>query len=129
MKYLSEGARVRGFSLTELLITMTVVSILSAIALPTYRDYLEKGRRYEAQQLMMEQALALERIFTEQGRYPVQFTLPANSDFYQFSYSQLAQYTYLLKATPTRLQKDSCGTLTLDHTGYRAAARSDCWGS
>lgn len=124
-----EGARTLGFSLIELLITMTVASILAAIALPAYHNYLEQGRRYEAQQLMMEQALALERIFTEQGRYPVQFTLPANSDFYQFSYSQLAQYTYLLKATPTRLQSDRCGTLTLDHTGYRAAARSDCWGS
>ena len=125
----SKEARVRGFSLIELLIAITVVGILAAIALPAYQSYLQQGRRYEAQQLLMEQALALEHMFTVQGRYPAQFTIPQNSNFYQFSYSQLTEQTYQLKATPTAQQSDRCGTLTLDHTGYRAAAHHDCWGS
>ncbi|HDO1355729.1 TPA: type IV pilin protein [Aeromonas veronii] len=119
----------RGFSLIELLIAMTVVSILAAIALPAYQGYLQQGRRYEAQQQLLEQALALERIYTQQGRYPDTFATPSNTDFYQFSYSQQDAGDYLLKAIPTTRQQDECGTLTLDQTGYRAASRHDCWGS
>ncbi|WP_429218488.1 type IV pilin protein [Aeromonas veronii] len=95
----------RGFSLIELLIAMTVVSILAAIALPAYQGYLQ------------------------QGRYPDTFATPSNTDFYQFSYSQQDAGDYLLKAIPTTRQQDECGTLTLDQTGYRAANRHDCWGS
>lgn len=71
----------RGFSLIELLIAMTVVSILAAIALPAYQGYLQQGRRYEAQQQLLEQALALERIYTQQGRYPDTFVPPPSTDF------------------------------------------------
>ncbi len=119
----------RGFSLIELLIAMTVVSILAAIALPAYQGYLQQGRRYDAQQQLLEQALALERIYTQQGRYPDKFATPSNTDFYQFSYSQQDAGDYLIKAIPTTRQQDECGTLTLDQTGYRAANRHDCWGS
>jgi len=78
---------------------------------------------------LLEQALALERIYTQQGRYPDTFATPSNTDFYQFSYSQQDAGDYLLKAIPTTRQQDECGTLTLDQTGYRAANRHDCWGS
>lgn len=71
----------RGFSLIELLIAMTVVSILAAIALPAYQGYLQQGRRYEAQQQLLEQALALERIYTQQGRYPDTFDPPFQHGF------------------------------------------------
>jgi len=38
----------RGFTLTEVLITMVVLGVLVAVALPTYQSSLRKGRRAEA---------------------------------------------------------------------------------
>jgi type IV pilus assembly protein PilE len=38
----------RGFTLTEVLITMVVLGVLMAVALPSYQSSLRKGRRAEA---------------------------------------------------------------------------------
>ncbi|MGH8690782.1 MAG: type IV pilin protein [Burkholderiales bacterium] len=42
----------RGFTLIELMITVAIVAILSAIAYPSYEAYLKRSRRSEAQQLL-----------------------------------------------------------------------------
>jgi prepilin-type N-terminal cleavage/methylation domain-containing protein len=42
-----------GFTLIEVMITVAIVAILAAIALPTYRDHVRKSRRAEAQAFLM----------------------------------------------------------------------------
>jgi type IV pilus assembly protein PilE len=44
--------RARGFTLIELMITVTVVAILAAIAYPSYESYIRRSKRSEAQQLL-----------------------------------------------------------------------------
>ncbi len=51
------GARVarrRGFSLLELMIVVVVVGILAAVAYPSYTNYMKRGYRSQAEQLMSE---------------------------------------------------------------------------
>jgi type IV pilus assembly protein PilE len=43
-----------GFSLMELMVTVVIVGIIAAVALPSYDRFLMKGRRSDAQQLMTE---------------------------------------------------------------------------
>ena len=43
-----------GFTLIEMLITVAVLSILAAIAYPSYQDQVRKSRRAEAQSLLMD---------------------------------------------------------------------------
>ena len=44
----------RGFTLIELMIVVAIIAILGAIAYPSYTSYLQRGRRSEAQQLMVQ---------------------------------------------------------------------------
>ena len=42
------SARNRGFTLIELLVVVLVIAILAALALPSYSEYVRKGKRTEA---------------------------------------------------------------------------------
>lgn len=44
--------RQRGFTLMELMITVAVIGILSAIAYPAYQDYVRKSRRVDAKKCL-----------------------------------------------------------------------------
>jgi type IV pilus assembly protein PilE len=46
--------QLRGVTIVELLIVMTIIGILTAIAFPSYEAYLKRGRRADAQALMMD---------------------------------------------------------------------------
>ena len=46
--------KTRGFTLIELIIGITIVGILMAIAVPSYQNHLRKGRRAEAQAFLMQ---------------------------------------------------------------------------
>lgn len=54
--------RARGFTLIELMITIAIVGILAGIALPSYRDYVEKSKLRTAQADVVALGMALENI-------------------------------------------------------------------
>lgn len=51
-----------GFSLIEVMVVVAVLGILAGIGFPSYQDYVRRGHRSSAQQLIME-------IATKQGQY------------------------------------------------------------
>jgi type IV pilus assembly protein PilE len=54
-------ARTRGFTLIELMITVAIIAVLAAIALPSYQDYVRKGRRADGRALLQAASLAQEK--------------------------------------------------------------------
>lgn len=66
--------RHQGFTLIEVMIVVVIVGILSAIAYPSYAEYIRRGHRADARAGLLQAQQYLERASTATGVYPT--TLP-----------------------------------------------------
>jgi type IV pilus assembly protein PilE len=61
--------RAAGFTLVEMMVTVAIVGILAAIAIPSYSNYMVRSSRSAAQSELLDIAAAQERIFMNSGAY------------------------------------------------------------
>lgn len=129
-----------GFTLIELMIVVAIIGILSAIAYPSYKEYVARGHRADARGGLLQAAQWLERSATAIGTYPAATDFPAalkavQGDRYDISYTPSGTPIsgFTLKAAPKGVQAgDKCGTYTLTNTGTRnvesaTATKEECW--
>lgn len=126
----------RGFTLIELVITVAIVAILTAIAVPAYNDQVRKARRADGKSVTLQMAQALERWHTVNNTYAGFTGSPMNSPdddnpHYIISADNLSVTTYTITAEPQNAQTDDkCGELTLNQAGVRTPDEddlADCW--
>ncbi len=125
-----------GFSLIELMITVSLIGILTAIAYPSYSSYVQDSRRQVAKQVLLESAQKLERYYAQNFNYDgavsngsVTVVTPDASfeDFYTLTATASAN-SFTLSATPFGSQAtDECGTLTLNQANQTTPTDSGCW--
>jgi type IV pilus assembly protein PilE len=135
--------RQRGVTLIELMIVVVIVSILIAIAIPSYRRYIIRANRTSAKTLLLQTAQAMERCYTVSTPYAydsatcvANVTRPITSPDGNYVVTNAAAATaatYSLSATPqgTQAQDTTCGTFVIDQTGGQTITGTgtvaDCW--
>jgi type IV pilus assembly protein PilE len=133
----------RGFTLIELMIAVVIVAILAAVALPSYNNYVRRGKIAEATANLSMMRVKLEQYFQDQRSYVgacaagTVAPLPSGNDAKYFTYScPVASLT----ATGFVVQADGVGdmagfTYTIDQTnlrktvstGWGTCANTACW--
>lgn len=59
-----------GFTLIELTITVAIIAILAAVAIPSYNQYVQKARRTDARESLLRVASAMEKYLLANNQYP-----------------------------------------------------------
>ena len=63
------GYRQSGFSLLELMLTIAIIAIIAAVAIPSYRDSVVRGYRSQAQADLMAMAQRAENVMSTELSY------------------------------------------------------------
>lgn len=131
-----------GFTLIEVMITVAIVAILSAIALPSYQEYVRRSHRAEARAGLQQAATWMERAATAQGVYPLTAAFPDSlksvpSKRYTIGLNSTDGAIWTLTASRvagSAQVNDKCGSYTLTNTGLRGLTNNadgttvlDCW--
>lgn len=135
-------AHYRGFTLIEMMITVAIVAILAAIALPAYQNYVKRSHAQAAGADLVALSLALENTYQRTLQYPTaasgtsatsyvasgtttQPWAPSQSAFFGYTVS-VASSSYTLTATGTGVNA-TC-VLTLDNTNTRTISGGSACG-
>jgi len=133
--------RSRGVTLIELMIVVTVIAALAAIAIPSYRNYNIKANRSAAAQVMLNIQNREEQYILDARTYTTDlssaglnishdgFTCVAakcSNNFYDVSVALVAGPPpgYTITGAPKNYQIDD-GTLTLSSSGTRSRSAGD----
>ena len=139
-----------GFTLIEVMIVVTIIAILAAVAIPSYSDYVTRGRVVEATAGLADARTKMEQFFQDNRTYPtgcviqpaapgatqVQITSLQNFDL---TCGNLGATTYTVTATGKNAmggftytineqnQRTSAFSGTGNSKGWTAASPNSCW--
>jgi len=123
-------------TIIELMIVLVIISILVALAYPSYVDYVRKAKRGEAHQLLLNWSINQEIYRSNNPEYATIAQLPPPThENYDFALPVRSPTAYTVRATAkagndqendkTRDGSVTCTPMELTHTGTKTPAA--CW--
>jgi type IV pilus assembly protein PilE len=123
----------------ELMIVVVIIGILTAIAYPSYRQYVAKAKRNEAKSCLLQIATMQERFYLQNNTYTadmIPLGFPVGANFLTSSGSYVCNVTAAspaaFSATATYQKGDAevgkCATFSIDGVGSKTSTpNNDCW--
>lgn len=137
--------RKNGFTIIELVVTMGIIAILAAIAIPAYSSYTKNANRTDATRTLTLDAQALERCYSQKFNYtdascPGAGPVASTQGYYTVTIAvTTTPASYIITAVPRispQTSDSACATFTLTSAGTQTATTSGgatntqmCWGS
>lgn len=139
----------KGFTVIELVVAITIVCLLVAVAVASFQDHMTRKARSQARSALLEVAEGLRFQYARSGTYsgailPITQSPREGEAVYKISlattnvaasdpkvvFPATGPQTFTLQAVPA--DGDSCGTLLLDNAGRLGvlgadATVADCW--
>lgn len=125
-----------GFTLIELMITVTVIGILAAIVYPSYTDYITRAKRADGKAVLLQLQLAQEKWRANHTTYGAKsdlgITVSPDGYYAVNDFTNVGAATYTVTASPNGFTDSKCGTLGINQDGVKTETGSDtaanCWG-
>ncbi|MFG6465404.1 type IV pilin protein [Roseateles sp. BYS87W] len=132
----SPSRTVSGFTLIELMIAVAIISILAAVAIPQYRDYVTRGRIPDATSGLASKAVLLEQYYQDNRTYvnaPACANDTTTSRYFSFICTASSATAFTLTATGTGAMANF--TYTVNQAGAKVttsaptgwATNATCW--
>lgn len=124
-----------GITLVELMVTVAAVAILASIAVPTYRDYIIRGRLTSAHAQLSSLALALQQYYQDHRSYVgaclagTTAPLPPARDGFTYSCAPLTATGFTITATGDAGSPVAGFVFTLDQSDARTSSGPPGWTS
>jgi len=126
-----------GFTLLELMIVLLLITVLTAMAVPSYQQYRVRNHRAGAIELLLSAAVCQQNVFASEFRYDTRRCRPNDpSGNYEFRIEPedtASTTVFTVIASPVGAQQqDPCQELTLNQSGWRdisgeAGLARKCW--
>lgn len=143
MKAGSKRLRMGGVTLVELMIVITILGTLAAIAIPAYRGYAERAQRTEGKAALLRLQANQERWYLSNNTYTNDLTALgfaggcSDNCVYTLDFTVAADTTgYTARAQPTagggtngvnQTRDEDCSWFTINNRGVRDAEDDSCW--
>ena len=120
--------RTAGFTLIELMIVVVVVSILMAVAIPSYQDYSKRGKIIEATSALSDGRVKMEQFFQDNRTY-IGGPTPAATTSFTYVVGSTSTTAYLITATGTSASGMTSFTFSIDHSNTKQTLTGNPWGT
>lgn len=130
-----------GFTLIEVMVTMAIVAIVAAVAMPSYKDYVLRGKLTQAYSTLSGIGVNLQQYYQDNRTFVNSCgntglaALPAATADFTFACPTLTATSFSATAAGNSGSAAAGFTFTLDHNGKQATsnvptgwtASSSCW--